>query len=340
MLLLGLPVIVLAGCLTPPRDLPETVSTAPAPPEEPAVPPSRDPPESPERSGPPDLSLDEWMNEIETALSREYTVLRSHGRPSITRSPQGGVFGIVATEHTILLVGASRPTAGEKIVHYQEKIGEGCTVETFQPFLPHRENASPEAVTHTGFESLLVCGNRESSLYVLVREGGEPFDFLVRREPLSSVSRTVLRDLTGDGMPELLRYSRVFESGGRRELFLEAFHWNGQHFVLLAGTSLLRRIDQQLDMLERRFARVPTARFRNEVDRALFPLDDAPPASTLLPTEHFLLPRLTDIPLQLGATRWSIDHEIALEGHVYRIRLLLEANPLVDPIVQIQGFEN
>lgn len=330
-------IILAASCATAPGrfDRPEEAHPEQPPhaEDQPGTPEIR---ETPATSGPPPLpaTSQEIISAIEARLPEGTGVLYREGKPLIARVRGGSVMGLAGSLEEVLVFSA-RPGEDEQYFHLEEA-GGGCTVTSYRRHAP--ASVPDEAgEAYSALEALLACGGTEFSLFLLPRDDGTP---LVVKHPFSAVSRSVLRDLTGDGHPELLRYSRLFRAEGGRELLLEAFRWDGRDFVALDSVALFARIDERYNQLEKRLLDAsPDPGFLHRLDGALQPVEDAPPASSLFPVEEVLLPRVSDVPLRLGEAEWFLTREMSLDGHIYSFQLRLSANPLLAMPVAITGLD-
>ncbi len=330
------------------RSLPQESAADPEriPPEDERFPARRDPAVTVE---PPDLSLQELAERFEAILPVGFSLVRrEEDEPALLRAPRGGVFGLARSPEALYVASVLAEPGGEPRLlgdstPLLQEAGPDCSVEEVRPY--RFSVSAATAGEHDGFEAVLICDRAEWSLFVLLRSSAEdrtdrddpePFHLL---EPLSAVTRTVLRDLTGDGVPELVRYSRVFNSDGRRELILEAFRWTQPDLKLLGSTAIVQRVDLRLNVLEQSLVAPLSPDIVARIGEALVPLEESPPASDLLPAEEVRLPRFTIPPLRLGAPGWEFDRELALGPHLYRFRLVLEANPLIDDPVRIEGLD-
>jgi hypothetical protein len=191
-----------------------------------------------------------------------------------------------------------------------------------------------EARTPSGFQVRLISADREEDLLVLAT-GATPS---VIRTAFSSVSRTDIRDLDGDGSMEMVQAALVFEAGGRRELIVDAFRWDGSGFTHARSISLLRRTNQRLRTFENRLRVDGTAEWMAAVHDALESLDGAPEPREVLPSPAVQVPEITELFLDLGETGWTIGHDLAIGVELYRLYIELLANPLVEEPVRILGL--
>ncbi|TVR71790.1 MAG: hypothetical protein EA427_04055 [Spirochaetaceae bacterium] len=280
------------------------------------------------------LPTEEHVRMIEKRLPYGTEVLRTEAGPALVFAPGRRIMGLAGTPETLLVFSITLEESRRPFLH---AIGDQCTVDSlvFKPVPPMGRDETGRV--YHALEALLACPGEEFSLFVLPRVHSPPF---IMVQPLSSVSRSLLRDLTGDGFPELLRYSRIFSTEGKRELLVEAFRWDGEDFRILRSRALFAHIDARYDHLEEQLdGPAPDRDFLRRLDQTLKPLDDAPPASSIMPVEWLQLPRLVDTPLRLGEDRWLLDQEISLNGYIYRFQLEVAANPLVAVPVSIPGLD-
>ena len=153
------------------------------------------------------------------------------------------------------------------------------------------------------------------------------------------MTRSTLRDLDGDERKELVQYVQVFEADGRREIIVDAFSWTGENFVHSASVALLRRLNERLAILETQLMVNTDEEWSRRIDEALRPLDGAPPASQLVPAGLVTIPEMVELPLELGLPRWELAHDIAIEYELYRVSIVLEADPLTDRPVRLVGLD-
>jgi hypothetical protein len=292
------------------------------------------------------------FRELVTVLPPGYRPVMYGGRPLLVATLPGGVLGLIHDEESTSLVSVAHSGNVAETGLWLREVGTACRVTAFRPRLLTGDEPSPPgspAYLYHGFQASLACGQREVSVFTFAREHGEdPSDPEATADndepyllitPLSTVARTILRDLTGDGTLDLLRYSRLFEHGGRWELLLEALRWDGRDFVLEAETALLREVNHRLDRLERMLATPVSPEESERIDRALLPTGGAPPASSLIPHAAVRIPRITDLPLQPDLSHWELVYEIALDAEVYRLTMRIEANPLLPEPVGIEGID-
>ncbi len=189
-----------------------------------------------------------------------------------------------------------------------------------------------------GFHVTLRSADRGEELYVVATEGGS---YSVRL-PFSSVSRTVLRDLNADGLAELVQYSRVFEAGGKREIIVDSYEWDGQGFVHSRSLPLLRRLNHRLRRLRSELeAAPPGSRY---FDNALQPESAASPVSELLPADTVRVPELSELTVDLGRPGWELEHDIAIYHNsdipiIFRIQIVVRANPFLPHPITIRGLD-
>jgi len=219
-----------------------------------------------------------------------------------------------------------------------EIVAQG-TVERYDPIRlagdPRGGTGAPSA---DGFMAVVTGGSGTETFYIIATGAGH----YVFRTPLSSVQRSVLRDLDSDGVRELVQYSRVFEAGGKREVIIDTLRWTGTSFRYDRSLAVVRGINEELEKLGAllRAAQPGDRRFAE----TLQPQDGAPPAATVFPVQTVVIPEFSELLVDLGLERWSVAHEIALEGEngsvqVYRIRIEIEANPYRADPVTIVGLD-
>jgi hypothetical protein len=161
----------------------------------------------------------------------------------------------------------------------------------------------------------------------------------VMRVPVSTVNRTQLQDLDGDGTQEMIRIAAIIDARGRRELMVDAYRWTEFGFEHAASLALLRHLNDQLDSLDRRLRNDGDPAWRMAAAGALEPIEGSGNVARLLPATHVTIPEITDLSLDLGRRSWELSHEIAVEGSLYRVRILLYPNPLAQQPTRIVGIE-
>lgn len=333
---------IVSSCSTPPTDH----RSATADPGASPISTPSDP--SPEEDAPEDhLSIAFLARRLETHLPHGLEVARDGHKPMIVRTSPGRALGIVRSRAALYVMALEesdllQPDGDRSYRPWLQEVSGPCSVGAFHPRRIGRRPS--DRSPYGGFEAILSCARRDLSLFAIDRDNSsDAAGAFVFTELYSTVSRTILRDLNGDSVPEIVRYSRVFETEGPRELLLEALRWDGEGLEPIASAALLRRINARFERLEGELgdpaSGILSLLSPHELDRALVPAEDAPPASSLLPAETVRIPRIVDIALQLGVARWVFDHEIALEENVYRIRVHVEANPLIDELVRIEALD-
>ncbi len=246
-----------------------------------------------------------------------------------SRRNEAAVLGLLQTDVHIAVIQATTDGRGRDEVDIQP-VGSGASVLHVEEIFLHAANGSPN-----GLRIRLAFGNREEELIVLVAEGN-PY---ILKTQLSAMTRSTLRDLDGDQRKELVQYMQVFEADGRREIIVDAFSWTGEDFVHNASIALLRRLNDRLAAFEAQLTMSADDAWLERIDGALRPLDDAPPASHLLPARLVTIPEVVELTLELGLPRWELAHDIAIEYELYRLSIVLEADPLTDLPVRLVGLD-
>lgn len=255
-----------------------------------------------------------------------YTAMPASATPGTPESPALQAMG--------LFTGGSRlylRVAGGEVV----ELADGADVLSVDPRTLVTDTASGSAPAPQLLAVSLAYDGREELLLAVPRL---PVPYVLRI-PVSAASRAQLRDLDGDGLAELLTTTVVFDAAGRRELVVDALGWGGTRFVHRESISLLRELNTALAELERRLERSADPAWRAEVSQALQPLDGAPPPATLLPARVAQVPEVRELSVDLDLAAWSIAHDLALDNNIYRIRIRIEANPLMDRPVRIAGLD-
>lgn len=312
-------VVVVAGCATlvPPADLHDggdvpVTAAARVVDQEPSL--AVDPQEIPE------------LLVSATAPAGEPVAL--HGAMVYTLTTAGTVLALVEQHGALAALRMpAHPRESPGAVTTVE-LGSNCLVEDF------RAVNLMEGATN-GFAATIRCDGIEQTLVVL--EAGTPRAYVLM-VPLSPVSRLTIRDLTGDGVEEVLRASLVFEADGRREILLEAFRWDGRDLVLLGSTPLLRRVNGALERLERQLL---NATLEDAAGASpLTPLEGAPPYSSIPPDNRtVVVPRLMELPVSIAAEHGELAHELAINGNLYRVVIDVQFNPLATNPVSVRRLE-
>ncbi|MFW5694053.1 MAG: hypothetical protein ACOCYB_02715 [Alkalispirochaeta sp.] len=210
---------------------------------------------------------------------------------------------------------------------------ESYRVRAFDPVELHIQAGQPN-----GFRIRFSRQNREEEIFVIWTSLADRPPYTVRL-PVSAVRRTALRDLTDDNQREMVHLSVVFDAGGNREIIVDALRWDATRFVHSGSVALIQAVNQELAHLEARLTTDTDPRWVAAATRALEPLEEAPPVGPLLPSQHVRVPQITELSVDLGRGAWRFSHDIAVDGNIYRLRIQLEANPLVDRPAHIDGFQ-
>ncbi len=218
-------------------------------------------------------------------------------------------------------------------VHRIRPLASGVTLENVSVLSLDRSRPRSN-----GFIVLLNRDGRTEELYVVATGS----DVYTVRMPLSTASRTVIRDLTGDGTAELVQYSRIFEANGHREVIVDSFVWDGNAFAHDRSLSILRRINARLRQLQSQLAVASPQDRRYDVP--LRGQDDAPAASAVFPAVEVRVPVIPELLVELGASEWTLNHELALfdasqRPFVYRVQIHVVANPYAERAVSIVGLD-
>lgn len=203
-------------------------------------------------------------------------------------------------------------------------------------------------------EVQLPVGAREELLLIIARPEGP----LTLREESSAVGRSVLRDLDGDGIAELVRYSRLFDASGRRELVVDALVWSGRRFQPAGSVMLVGAVNRRLQVLEQELAAIaddlmrlapderpgPLAVAMSRLLALLTPMEGAPEPSSVIAGARIFVPPIAELPVALGEPAWRLTHELAIEQlaatHVYRFAFDVTANPLIENPVSVVGLDS
>ncbi len=190
-----------------------------------------------------------------------------------------------------------------------------------------------------GFHLTVFASDREEELFVVVTAAGS----YAVRTPFSAVNQTVVRDLNDDGLRELVQYSRVFEAGGRRELIVDAFEWDGSGFIHTGSLPLLRRVNSRLKALKEQLEAAEEG--ENRFDAALKSYEDERKPSDFFPVSSVRVPELMEVPGDLGRSHWQLEHDIAVLGGdgvpvIYRVTIDIRANPFAAFPVRIAQLDD
>lgn len=210
-----------------------------------------------------------------------------------------------------------------------QPVGSNAEVANYREVRLDTDDFAP-----SGFQVRLISADREEDLLVLAT-GATPS---VIRTAFSSVSRTDIRDLDGDGKMEMVQAALVFEAGGRRELIVDAFRWDGTGFTHAHSISLLRLTNQRLRTFENRLRVDDTSEWMSTVHEVLESLEGAPEPREILPSPAVQIPEITELFLDLGESGWTIGHDLAIGVELYRLYIELLANPLAEEPVRILGL--
>ncbi|MFO8042915.1 MAG: hypothetical protein R6U25_06925 [Alkalispirochaeta sp.] len=250
-----------------------------------------------------------------------------------------GALGLYATPQSLYVAhrsAAPPESSGGDTTHLSHLLpnGERLQVRGFEPV--HLREGSTRA---NGFRLRFSIESRDEEIFVLWADHTEN-PLYIARLPISSVRRTALRDLTGDEVREMVYLSVVFNARGNREIIADALEWDSTKFVHAGSVALIQAINEQLSLLEERLRTETDTAWITAANGALQPIEESLPVEPLLPAVDVRVPRISELSLDLGQGEWEFSHDIAVEGNLYRLRIHLEANPLVqDParIVGIQG---
>ncbi|MFA7567132.1 MAG: hypothetical protein WCY01_08915 [Alkalispirochaeta sp.] len=294
-----------------------------------------------ESSGPilTDLTDNNLLSYLDDTITAPYRIVRT---------PEEPLFQIALAPGTDKPVLMALVTDGKHLALYQDPLDEqgrsqGKAVTEIQAIDVVILETVPIAIDPrsqrpNGFHLTVTGPDRQGELFIIATPNGS---YSVRT-PYSTVNRTVLRDLNGDGLQELVQYSRVFEAGGRREIIVDAFEWDGAGFVHTRSLPVLRRVNERLRKLQKQLERAGSGETRFE--GALQGEPGAPVPSKVLPPLSVRVPELAELTLDLGAPEWEFGHDIAIYHEdnsplVYRIRLAVTANPYRPVPVTVIGLD-
>ncbi|HKK48185.1 MAG TPA: hypothetical protein VJ932_03770 [Alkalispirochaeta sp.] len=189
-----------------------------------------------------------------------------------------------------------------------------------------------------GFRIRFSENNRDEEVFIIWTGTGDDPPHTVRL-PISAVRRTALRDLTHDGVREMVHLSVAFDAMGSREIMVDALSWADTRFVHIGSVPLIHTLNRELTQLESRLKTENGADWKAAADLALQPIEDSPPVAPLLPAREVRIPRITELSLDLSRGSWEFTHDIAVHGNIYRLLIRLEANPVAEQPVQIDGIQ-
>ncbi len=259
--------------------------------------------------------------------------------PPVDEGESGpGAMGLYMAAQSLVLADRSIPVSAE----------EEAQTTRVTPLLPPAENRRIRAFEPielqvasgrpAGFRIRFSENNRDEEIFVIwtARTNGSPHTV---RLPMSAVRRTAFRDLTDDGIREMVHLSVVFDATGNREIIVDALRWEATRFVHIGSIPLIQTINRELTALEGRLRTDGSSRWRSAANLALQPIEGSPPVASLLPANQVRIPRITELSLDLSRGSWEFTHDIAVDGHIYRLRIQLEANPLREQPAQIDGIQ-
>ncbi len=248
-----------------------------------------------------------------------------------------GAMGLYMAEESILLADRSVPDSGGEAAATRITPllppGDGRRIRAFEPVELQVASGQP-----AGFRIRFSENNRDEEVFVIWTAQRDRTPHTIRL-PMSAVRRTALRDLNDDGIREMVHLSVIFDAAGNREIIVDAFRWEAPRFVHIGSAPLIQAINQELTELENRLKTEDGSRWKSAANLALQPIEGSPPVAVLLPTNQVRVPRITELSLDLNHGRWEFTHDIAVETHIYRMRIKLEANPLREQPVQIDGIQ-
>ncbi|MEX2444959.1 MAG: hypothetical protein WD492_15265 [Alkalispirochaeta sp.] len=249
-----------------------------------------------------------------------------------------GAMGLYASSQSLYLAYRPAPSAsggqdGSTQISLLLPQSENRRVRTFEPVDLTTRPGRP-----TGFRVRFSGDNRDEEIIVIWTNRLESAPY-TGRLPMTAVRRTAFRDLTDDGVREMVHLSVVFDTGGKREIIVDALRWDSTDFVHIGSISLIRAINEELTHLEERLRNDDDAQWVATANAALQPLDEAPPVGPFLPAERVRVPRIAELSIDLGRGEWQFFHNIAVEGNLYRLRIHLEANPLAEHPARIAGIQ-
>ena len=232
---------------------------------------------------------------------------------------------------------ATHPVTGPRSVRH---VGVDTEIRLFENLTldnrSSRSDRSHRVDVPNGFRVRLSGTDREEDLVVIAG----PATPYIARTPFSSVNQTAFRDLDGDGLKEMVRTSRVFESGGRREVIVDAFRWDGTSFIPAASVSLVRRLNELLDHLQVRLREDTDPQWIRTASDAFTPLEGAGPVGELLAlAESVNIPDIAELTVDVGLSVWEFAHDIAVDNSLYRLHIRLSANPLTTQPATIVGMQ-
>ena len=157
---------------------------------------------------------------------------------------------------------------------------------------------------------------------------------LYLRTPFSTSQQTSFWDLDGDGTREIVQIAVVFEARGRREIVVDAYRWANGEYHRAKTLSLLRRINGELDALRAHLEKTTGGQGLGEV---LTPIEGAPSIEGISPINSVVVPSIEELSLDVSRNRWQFAHEVAINGNLYQLTIIAEANPFTTRPAYIVG---
>lgn len=218
---------------------------------------------------PPELSAYEALRQAARLLPRELKLLTVGGRVPLllheftgdgnpeclavaVRGRELKPADLEALSQSSRLFGGEAPSVGFVLLFYANsqgslrrpqviELGERQVFESLKRTSLYKSRANPLAVT----VSFLNLEGREQVLLVFDGASGVPRYRTVLKENLAV--RSLLEDIDGDGLLDILTRERALEEGFGYETFLSWSRWNGRGFVEAGSRNVLRNLRAYLE---------------------------------------------------------------------------------------------
>lgn len=258
--------------------------------------------------------------------------------PTLMREPLSGrqtAMGLVVQPRDLLVISAATSlfSASSPDVHITPvSITDGTITVTELALDPTRAQPAGFAITIRG-------DRRSEDILVLAGRNGEP---VIVRDRVTSQAKVVLRDLTGSAQLERVRYAVVLDAEGFRDVIVDASIWTGTSFEIAASLSVLRAVNGRLLQLADALRAPPSQAWITAASRALLPSDGTQAVATLsevLPAQNPVVPAIRELPVVLGDAVWNVPYEFGVDGAIFRLELIVEADPFAPQPVRIAGLD-
>jgi hypothetical protein len=287
-----------------------------------------------------------WMREVEAleqnapsgSAALSGSAATRAATPTLMREPLSGrqtAMGLVVQPLDLLIISAdSSPSAASPshVLVTPVSITDGTITVTELALDPTRAQPAGFAITIRG-------DRRSEDILVLAGRNGEP---VIVRDRITSQAKVVLRDLTGSAQLERVRYAVVLDAEGFRDVIVDASIWTGTSFEIAASLSVLRAVNGRLSQLADALRAPPSQAWTTAASRALLPSDGTQAVATLsevLPAQNPVVPAIRELPVVLGDAVWNVPYEFGVDGAIFRLELIVEADPFAPQPVRIAGLD-